>query len=291
MMFISYAQNFEDVMLWRALGHVSKGFYIDVGACSPSIDSVTKAFYEAGWSGINIEPNEEFFHALEIERPRDRNFQVALSDEVGEGILNILEKSGLSTLDMNVVADHSENNLYVVEKKKVKIQTLNNILNSCCKKTDDIHFLKIDVEGLEAKVLSGNDWTIYRPWIIVIEATAPNTQKESYSEAEKILSKANYYFVYADGLNRFYISSEQEHLREKFKYPPNVFDNFTKSNTRILELLLNLSRESEKSLVGQVEDFEKKLTGILLSKSWRITAPLRRVMTAYSQIIKTIIKK
>jgi len=108
MMFISYAQNFEDVMLWRALSHVSEGFYIDVGACSPSIDSVSKAFYEAGWNGINIEPNEEFFHALEIERPRDRNFQIALSDEVGEGILNILEKFGLSTLDLNIVADHSE---------------------------------------------------------------------------------------------------------------------------------------------------------------------------------------
>ena len=32
MSFISYAQNFEDVMLWRALKHVENGFYIDVGA-------------------------------------------------------------------------------------------------------------------------------------------------------------------------------------------------------------------------------------------------------------------
>jgi hypothetical protein len=45
MSFISYAQNFEDVMLWRALQHVERGFYIDVGANDPTIDSVTKAFY------------------------------------------------------------------------------------------------------------------------------------------------------------------------------------------------------------------------------------------------------
>lgn len=32
MTFVSYAQNFEDVMLYRALKHVEKGFYIDVGA-------------------------------------------------------------------------------------------------------------------------------------------------------------------------------------------------------------------------------------------------------------------
>lgn len=57
---ISYAQNFEDVMLWRALKHVKKGFYVDVGAWSPDNDSVTRFFYENGWHGINIEPNSDF---------------------------------------------------------------------------------------------------------------------------------------------------------------------------------------------------------------------------------------
>ena len=41
MTFISYAQNFEDVMLWRALKHVEKGFYVDVGAQDPVVDSVS----------------------------------------------------------------------------------------------------------------------------------------------------------------------------------------------------------------------------------------------------------
>jgi hypothetical protein len=29
---VSYAQNFEDVILWRALGAIERGVYIDVGA-------------------------------------------------------------------------------------------------------------------------------------------------------------------------------------------------------------------------------------------------------------------
>ncbi len=37
-MFISHAQNFEDVILWRALKHVQNGFYIDVGAQDPVIE-------------------------------------------------------------------------------------------------------------------------------------------------------------------------------------------------------------------------------------------------------------
>ena len=53
---ITYAQNFEDVMLERALKSVSAGTYIDVGAWHPEFDSVTRHFYERGWSGINIEP-------------------------------------------------------------------------------------------------------------------------------------------------------------------------------------------------------------------------------------------
>jgi hypothetical protein len=64
MRFISYAQNFEDVMLWRALKGLKKGFYIDVGAHDPEVDSVTKAFYDRGWCGINIEPAEVPFRRL-----------------------------------------------------------------------------------------------------------------------------------------------------------------------------------------------------------------------------------
>lgn len=48
MPFVSYAQNLEDVRLWRALKLFPRGFYIDVGANHPRIDSVTLAFYERG---------------------------------------------------------------------------------------------------------------------------------------------------------------------------------------------------------------------------------------------------
>lgn len=69
MTFISYAQNLEDVILFRALKGVEQGFYIDAGAQDPEIDSVTKAFYERGWRGINIEPVERWFQDLVADRP------------------------------------------------------------------------------------------------------------------------------------------------------------------------------------------------------------------------------
>ena len=39
----SFAQNGEDIILWRALGNIENGTYIDVGTADPYDDSITKA--------------------------------------------------------------------------------------------------------------------------------------------------------------------------------------------------------------------------------------------------------
>src|SRR3954462_3282364 len=98
MMFISYAQNFEDVMLHRALMGVVNGFYIDVGASDPVLDSVTKAFYELGWTGITIEPEPEVSRKLCEDRKRDINLGVAIGDHAGSGTLFDLKVRGHATL-------------------------------------------------------------------------------------------------------------------------------------------------------------------------------------------------
>ena len=66
---VSYAQTHEDVLLWRALHNVQHGFYIDVGAHDPTALSVTRAFYEHGWHGINVEPDPQYAEKLRKERP------------------------------------------------------------------------------------------------------------------------------------------------------------------------------------------------------------------------------
>src|SRR5215471_9401452 len=97
MSFVSYAQNQEDVMLYRALRDLEQGFYIDVGAQDPIIDSVTKAFYDRRWHGINIEPNEEYFHKLQSERPHDLNLATAVGREPGLIYFYEVAHTGLST--------------------------------------------------------------------------------------------------------------------------------------------------------------------------------------------------
>ena len=225
MKFVSYAQNFEDVMLWRALKHVEKGFYIDVGAWSPDTDSVTRAFYQRGWHGINIEPNPKFYKQLCDKRPLDTNLQVAISDSCGSTEIHLVSNPGLSTLDQAIAAQHREAGWDSISLT-VNVTTLNETWNEYISTEQPVHFLKIDVEGYETQALNGLDLQRLRPWIIVIESTLPMSPIESFNAWEGMLLSNKYLFAYADGLNRFYVAAEQRNLLSTFKYPPNVFDNF-----------------------------------------------------------------
>jgi len=73
MAFSSYAHDFEDVLLWRVLGKFGPGFYIDMGAVDPENNSVTKAFYDAGWNGINISEEQAVCDQFKNARGKDVN--------------------------------------------------------------------------------------------------------------------------------------------------------------------------------------------------------------------------
>jgi hypothetical protein len=80
----------------------------------------------------------------------------------------------------------------------------------------EIHFLKIDVEGHEAEVLDGMDFTRFRPWILVIEATEPNTRTPTHQKWDHLVRDAGYQFVFTDMLNRYYVANEHAELASKF---------------------------------------------------------------------------
>jgi FkbM family methyltransferase len=227
---VSYAQNFEDVMLMRALNGVQNGFYVDVGAWQPDLHSVTRAFYEAGWSGMNVEPNPEIIAQYVDKRPRDINIQAAVSHEQGLAEMFFVSDSGLSSIDANNMALY-KNHGFDVTPEQVRVTTLAHLFEHYVPAQQEVHFLKVDVEGFEKNVVLGADWQRFRPWIVLLEATLPLMQVENHHEWEHLLLEADYSFVYADGLNRFYLANEHADLTPHFKYPPNVFDRFILAET------------------------------------------------------------
>ncbi|WP_175688787.1 FkbM family methyltransferase [Burkholderia anthina] len=224
MTLLSFAQNQEDVMLWRALGHIRNGFYIDVGAADPVDLSVTKLFYDHGWHGINLEPQPAYFALLSAARPHDINLQLAAGREPASLIFHRIDGTGLSTFDAEIAARHRASGWDVVEET-VDLLPLARICQQH-RPHGPIHFLKVDVEGAEGDVLAGADFQRFRPWIVLVEATLPLSQEQSHAW-EPILTSQGYSFVWFDGLNRFYLADEKTNeLGKHFLTQPNVFDNF-----------------------------------------------------------------
>jgi FkbM family methyltransferase len=331
MSFISYAQNYEDVILWRAFKNITNGFYIDIGSQDPIDHSVSYAFSKAGWDGLSIEPTEQYYNKFKECRPNDKILQVAISNKNGFLVFYEFENTGLSTANESIAKKHSETTKYQYIKNHVPVISTDNLLNE--HENKDIHWLKIDVEGFEKEVLQGWLHSKVRPWVLIIESTLPLTQNLSHNEWDNLVTKKGYEFVYFDGLNRFYVHSSQALLKHYFSTPPNVFDDFICHNelllsTKLEHSIINLNELSSKytdsienikkieasvsklekhthNLTAQINDLhqekhtidqalntsQQNLHNIINSNTWKATKPIRLILHNVKKYTKVIIKK
>ena len=285
MSFISYAQNFEDVMLWRALKHVEKGCYLDIGAQDPLLDSVSLAFYEHGWRGMHVEPTQQYSDKLRMARLDELVLQVAIGNQSGALTFYEFENTGLSTADPDIAHKHQRKG-FRCHETVVPVITLDSLFERIG--VQNIHWMKLDVEGMEMAVLESwkGDWVL--PWVLVIESTQPMTQEESYEEWEQLVLDKGYKYVYFDGLNRFYVSPSHIDLASAFRSPPNVFDGFVLSGTasqpfyqlfeskaQQAEIKFQQSRAKAEQALATADEYHALLMSVYSSTFWRITKPLR----------------
>jgi len=241
---ISYAQNFEDVILARVFKGRASGFYIDVGVWHPTIDSVTKHFYDLGWTGINVEALPRQFDLIRQARPRDININAAVSTQVGPLRFHDFEGTGLSTSRTDYAEQHvtAGFGMAVLDVPTISLKDVCEVHAH----GKSIDFIKIDVEGAEADVVESGDWQTYRPAVVVVEATVPNSPKESFADWEPKILAADYLFCYFDGLNRWYVRQEDSHLRAAFYAPPNPFDHYNLARVVDLEhQVASLKRDAQ----------------------------------------------
>jgi FkbM family methyltransferase len=218
---LSYAQRFEDLHLARALGDVTNGFYVDVGAGHPVYDNVSFAFYLAGWRGICVEPNPALAALNRATRRRDTLYEGLAGAAPGNATLYLQrEFHGLST----TVPEHAEIAAKEVGHSAEALMRPVTTLAALCEHAPAAYeFLKVDVEGAEADVLRGADFSRHRPKIIVVEAIKPFTLAPAWGEWEPLLARHGYAYVWDDELNRYYVAEEARGLADRLAEGPKWY--------------------------------------------------------------------
>jgi FkbM family methyltransferase len=298
---LSYAQNAEDVVLERVFTDVEVGFYVDVGASAPVDDSVTNHFYERGWHGVNIEPDPDDYRRLVESRTRDVNLQLAVGSGSDPLTFHQSEMRGHGTLDAELAKNRGETATIQVPQV-----SLDDVFSDHAP-SGGIQFLKVDVEGWEADVLSSAKWDRWRPQIVVVEAVDDHGEP-TQNAWEAGLLEVDYVFGLFDGVNRFYCRKEDaDVLLLRLAAPANVFDNWRSAREVALQDQLlkqldavnaGLQRETEAHRVARRDlatsrdalEAERRahdatrrahdatrlaLVDVYASTSWRITAPIR----------------
>lgn len=216
---VSYAQNGEDVRVWRTLRDVEQVFYVEVGASDPVVDSLTATLSAEGAAGVLFEADPEAAELLRQARPRDVVVAAAASASPGILVFHDLDRRGWGS----VAADRvTEAQMHVVRALTVPAVRVDDVLRNLAPAA--VHFMSIDVEGHEAEVIAGAGLATHRPWVLCVEATRPNSRAQVWQGWEPEVLAAGYRFAAFDGLNRWYVAEEHGELVERVAEPFGVLD-------------------------------------------------------------------
>jgi len=163
----TYAMNNEDTAVLDYFKNKKNGFYVDVGCYHPIHRNNTYLLHKKNWNGINIDTSEFSIDLFNFIRPKDLNYNCAISNK-NEIIKVFYQKklSQLSTTEIDQAKNVFQGN---IKEKKIEAFNLDEILNKSNYRNTKIDFLDIDVEGADLKVLEGLSFDKYNPELICVE--------------------------------------------------------------------------------------------------------------------------
>jgi FkbM family methyltransferase len=198
----SWSQEGEDLILSRFFEQQPRGFYVDVGAHHPHRFSNTYKFYLKGWKGINIDATPGSMNLFNKLRKRDVNLEIPVSSKSQKMLFYIFNEPALNGFSKDISQErHKGNNKYhIVRTEYLITKTLSEILDEHLPGNSNIDFLSIDVEGLDFDVIKSNDWSKYRPRLVLVEILNSSISDLNQSKIAKYLFNQGYEF-YAKTVN------------------------------------------------------------------------------------------
>lgn len=167
----SYSQEGEDLLLRRIFEHQKNGFYVDVGAHHPFRFSNTYLLYKRGWRGINVDAMPGSMRLFRKFRPRDINIECGVGLGGGALMYYMFNEPALNGFSPELSTSYANHPRYHLKAQvPVRVRKLSEILDSHLPLQTHIDVLSVDCEGLDLEVLQSNDWSKYKPGVILVES-------------------------------------------------------------------------------------------------------------------------
>ena len=195
----SFSQEGEDIILSQLFYGKVNGFYIDVGAHHPIQYSNTYRFYLNGWRGINIDAMPDSMNGFKKVRPEDTNLETAISNKDQVLTYYMFDAAGTNTFSESHAEDMLKQGGILLATKNIRTVKLQDILAERLAEGQEINFLSLDVEGLELDVLMSNDWSKYRPTVLLVESL----HLKNKDVLQQYLNQYNYQLI-AQTVNNLY---------------------------------------------------------------------------------------
>jgi len=188
----------EQKLVRHFFGDKTDGFYVDIGANEPIIQSQTYHLEQLGWNGLLVEPIPSYCELLKDQRS-GITIQCACSSPENEGQrLQLSLAEGHSTLNEKPIAKGSVSH----ESIFVTCRTLDSVLEDNLVKPG-FEFISIDIEGHEMEMFKGFSLGHWKPQLVLLEDHVLNHEKHRH------MKQNGYMLILRTGLNSWYVPKEQ----------------------------------------------------------------------------------
>jgi FkbM family methyltransferase len=169
-----YGLNALDQRIFQILQeeNIQDKFFIEAGANDGLSQSNTAMLeFHHGWNGICVEPSRMNYERCLNNRPHSIVVHAALVgvDHIGTTIKGTFNDNSITRANgLMSACDDGNMDTFPQFVCEVPARTLTSILDEYAK-SSPIGFLSLDVENYELQALSGLDFSLYRPKIILME--------------------------------------------------------------------------------------------------------------------------
>lgn len=166
-----------------------EGYFVELGACDGIAFSNSLFFERAlGWKGVCIEPNDQYFAALQRNR-RCHTVHALVSS--AEGLVKEFAVDGTSGGILDANAGPFTRRTNIVQKTTT---TLAAVLDQAGAPAV-IDYLSLDVEGHELEILSTFPFDRYKFRCLTVEHNAPHVGPDMQQKIRHLLEANGYRYV------------------------------------------------------------------------------------------------